>query len=174
MFKFISEFGPIIAFLIGYKYGGIYSATLYMMVASVVGIILCYIAERKIHTFSLVSFFILLLAGGTTLISKNPIFIKIKPTILYLIFSIVLVISAYKNKPLLQYIFRSAIPLKDNAWYNLSYRFAVFFVFMAVLNEIVWRNFTEDTWVSFKVFGVVPITLVFILLQVPFFLKNKK
>ena len=97
MLKFLSEFGPIIAFLIGYKNGGIEGATIYMMVASVISIALCYIIDRKIYTFSVVSCVIVLIAGGSTLISGNTMFIKIKPTVLYLGLAIATYITAKKE-----------------------------------------------------------------------------
>lgn len=173
MIKFLSEFGPLIAFFIGYKYGGIQSATLYMVIASVVSVIICYILYRKVQTFSLVSSGILLVTGGITIFTGNSMFIKIKPTILYIIFGSAFFISALKNKPFMKYLLSGTIQLKEESWNLLSYRFTIFFLLMAIINEIVWRNFEEITWVKFKVFGAIPITLLFILIQIPFVIKNK-
>ena len=173
MIKFLSEFGPLIAFFIAYKYGDIQSAALYMLIASIASITICYLIEKKVQTFSLVSSGILLISASFTLISGNAVFIKIKPTILYIIFGGSFLISAIKNRPLMKYLLKGAVPLQEKSWNILSYRFAAFFLLMAVVNELVWRNCAEVTWVKFKVFGALPITLLFILLQVPFLLKNK-
>ena len=173
MVKFLSEFGPLIAFFVGYKYGGIQGATLYMVIASVVSVTVCYILYRKVQTFSLVSSGVLLVTGGITIFTGNSMFIKIKPTILYIIFGSAFFISTLKNKPFMKYLLSGTIQLKEESWNVLSYRFTIFFLLMAVINEIVWRNFEEITWVKFKVFGAIPITLLFILIQLPFVMKNK-
>lgn len=173
MIKLLTEFGPLIAFFIGYKYGGIQGATLFMLVTSIVTTTTCYLLERKLHTFSLVSSGVLLVSATITLISGNPMFIKIKPTILYIIFGGTFFISALRERPFLKYLLGSTLPLKEESWITLSYRFAVFFLLMAIVNEFVWRNFEEITWVKFKVFGAIPITIIFILMQIPFLMKNK-
>jgi intracellular septation protein len=173
MLKFLSEFGPLIAFFVAYKYGNIQSAALYMLLASIIGITLCYLIERKIQTFSLVSSGVLLVSAGFTLISGNPVFIKVKPTILYIIFGSSFLVSALQKRPVMKYLLSGAISLQEKCWNILSYRFSLFFLLMAIANELVWRNCDEAAWVKFKVFGALPITLLFILLQVPFLLKNK-
>ncbi len=173
MLKFLSEFGPLIAFFVAYKYGNIQIAAFYMLIASVVGIGICYLIERKIQTFSLISSGVLLVSAGFTLISGNPVFIKIKPTILYVIFGGTFLVSALQKRPLMKYLLSGAISLQEKSWHILSYRFSFFFLLMAIVNELVWRNYTEAAWVKFKVFGALPITLLFILLQLPFLLRNK-
>ncbi len=173
MIKFLSEFGPLIAFFIGYKFGGIQGATLYMIITAVVSISLCYFIEGKVQTFSVISTVILLISGGITLLTGNAMFIKIKPTILYVIFGSTFLISALKGRPFIKYLFNKTIPLQDKAWNVISYNATTFFYIMAVINELVWRNYAESTWVKFKVFGVIPITLCFILLHIPFVLRNK-
>ncbi len=173
MFKFLSEFGPLVAFFVAYKYGNIQSAASYMLIASVISIGLYYLVERKIQAFSLVSSGVLLLSASVTIISGNPIFIKIKPTILYIVFGLWFLISAKRGAPLLKYLLNELIEMDAKSWNILSYRFAFFFLTMAVVNEIVWRNFHEAAWVNFKVFWVLPLTGFFILLQAPFVLKRK-
>ncbi|RYE06172.1 MAG: septation protein A [Rickettsiaceae bacterium] len=173
MIKFITELGPLVAFFIGYKHGGIQAGTLYMLVASIAGLVIYFVINRKVHNFALISSGILLVSASITLITGNPVFIKIKPTILYVVFACAFYISALRNKPLMKYMLNSAIPLQEQCWNILSYRFSVFFSIMAILNEFVWRNFEEITWVKFKVFGALPITLLFILLQLPLILKNR-
>lgn len=173
MFKFLSEVGPLIAFFIGYKYGGIQSATFFMLIVSLISLGVYYFINGKIHNFSLISTGVLLVSATITLITGNPVFIKIKPTILYLIFGLAFLISALKGRPLMKYMLNSALPLQESSWNILSYRFAGFFLIMAIANEIIWRNFEETTWVNFKVFGVLPLTIAFILSQIPFLMKNK-
>jgi len=173
MFKFLSEIGPLIAFFAGYYFGGIQGATLYMLITSIVCIVTCYLIEGKVSTLSLVSSGVLLISGSIALISGNSMFIKIKPTILYVIFGSIFFISSLRNKPFIKYLLESVIQLEEKGWKVLSYRASSFFLIMAILNEIIWRNYSELTWVKFKVFGALPVTLIFILLQIPFLLKNK-
>ena len=174
MIKFISEFGPLLAFFVGYKTGGILDATLYMLVASVVGLIAIYILERKINKVNLISSALMLISASLTLFSGNSIFIKMKPTVLYCIFASIFFVKNFNWNPAIKLVLGVALKLKDEKnWYSLNLRFMWFFLFMAVINEIVWRNFSESMWVSFKVFGAMPITILFVMLQIPFIMKNK-
>lgn len=174
MFKLLSEIGPVIAFFTGFFYGGgIQNATLYMLIAAVICITLCYIIDKKVSKLSIISTSVLLVSGSITLISGDSMYIKIKPTILYVIFGIIFLISAIKKNPFIKYALEGIIRLKEESWTTLSYRTAFFFFFMAIVNEFVWRSFSDEIWVKFKVFGVVPITFVFILLQLPLLLRNK-
>jgi len=111
--------------------------------------------------------------GSLTIMSNNPIFIKIKPTIVSLIFAAILLFGVFRKQGYLKKVLGSKIDMHDHAWIELSKRFALLFIFLAVLNEIVWRVYSESTWVTFKVFGISIITCIFILAQAPFFNKNK-
>ena len=174
MLKFLSEFAPVVAFFIGYFYGGdIQVATLYMLVTSIIFIALCYFINKKISVSSLVSSGVLLVSASVALISGNPLYIKIKPTILYVIFGCAFLVSAIRNKSFMKLMLNHFIQLEDKNWNILSYRSGTFFLLMAILNELVWRNCTEGTWVKFKIFGAIPITIVFIFIQMPFILKHK-
>jgi intracellular septation protein len=174
MLKFISEFGPIVAFFIGYKIGGILEATLYMLIASAISFLVTYINERSINKVNLISSLLLLLSASLTLFSGNSIFIKMKPTILYCLFALVLLITHFRWNPAIKYLLGGAIKFKnDKNWYSLNLRFMYFFILMACANELIWRNFSENTWVNFKVFGAMPITILFIISQMPFIIKNK-
>ena len=174
MLKFITEFGPVIAFFIGYRVGGILEATLYMLVVSVIGLLITYLKERKINSINLISSSLLFATASLTLFSGNSIFIKMKPTVLYCVFACVFLITNFKWKPAVQYLLGASIKFKeDKNWYSLNFRFMWFFILMACANEIIWRNFSEEIWVSFKVFGAMPITIIFILLQMPFIMRNK-
>lgn len=174
MFKFLSEFAPLVAFFTGYFYGGsIQTATLYMLVTSLVCVLSYYGIVRKLPLSTLVSSGVLLVSASIALLSGNSMYIKIKPTILYIIFGSAFLISAIRNKSFMKYMLEHFIGLEDKYWNVLSYRTAVFFLCMAILNEIVWRNFSEISWVKFKVFGAIPITIIFMLLQMPYIFKHK-
>lgn len=173
MLKFITEFGPLIVFFIGYKIDGIMSATLYMLVASSIAIIITYIAEKKIHKMNLISTALLGMSSSLTLFSGNTIFIKMKPTILYIIFALIFFVTNIKKTPAIKYLLGHSVKfIHNDSWLQLNFRFMFFFLLMAVTNEFMWRNFDEGTWVNFKVFGAFPITLIFMISQVPFIMKN--
>lgn len=173
MLKFLLEFGPLVAFFIGYKLDGIMSATLYMLVASALAIATTYLLERKVNKVNLISTILLLISGSLTLFSGNVMFVKMKPTILYSIFALVFLITGMRQKPAIKYLLGHSLKMKsEELWIRLNFRFMVFFILMAVTNELVWRNCDESTWVNFKVFGAFPITLAFMMLQVPFLMRH--
>ena len=170
MLKFFAEFGPIAAFFVGYNNNGILTATLYMLIASVIGVIIIYVMEKKINMVNIISSGLLLISSSLTLFSGNSVFIKMKPTILYIVFALVFLITNFKWQPATKIVFGKAISFKEEAkWRQLNIRFMV----MAITNEIIWRNFAEETWVNFKVFGTLPITLLFMITQMPFIVRNK-
>lgn len=174
MLKFFAEFGPIAAFFVGYNNNGILTATLYMLIASVIGVIIIYVMEKKINMVNIISSGLLLISSSLTLFSGNSIFIKMKPTILYIVFALVFLITNFKWQPATKIVFGKAISFKEEAkWHQLNIRFMLFFMVMAITNEIIWRNFAEETWVNFKVFGTLPITLLFMITQMPFIVRNK-
>ena len=174
MLKFFAEFGPIAAFFVGYNNNGILTATLYMLIASVIGVIIIYVMEKKISMVNIISSGLLLISSSLTLFSGNSIFIKMKPTILYVVFALVFLITNFKWQPATKIVFGKAISFKEEAkWHQLNIRFMLFFMVMAITNEIIWRNFAEETWVNFKVFGTLPITLLFMITQMPFIVRNK-
>lgn len=173
MLKFITEFGPLVLFFVGYKTGGMMTATMYMLAASSVAIIITYVFERKIHKINLISTALLAISSSLTLISGNAIFIKMKPTILYMIFALIFLVTNIKKKPAIKFMLGHSIKMtNDDCWMQLNFRFMFFFILMAITNEFMWRNFDEATWVNFKVFGAFPITLLFMISQVPFIMKH--
>jgi len=109
--------------------------------------------------------------GGATLIFQNETFIKMKPTIIYLLFAGTLFGGLIFRKPLLAMVFDQMFHLTEEGWRKLTMRWALFFLALAVLNEIVWRTQSTDTWVTFKVFGVMPLTFIFAALQYPLLMK---
>ena len=146
----------------------ILAATGAFMVATIVSLAVSLILLRRLPVMPLVSGVIVVVFGGLTLYLQDDLFIKLKPTIVNLIFAATLLGGLFLfKKPLLQLVFDSVIELDDDGWWKLSFRWGLFFVFLAILNEVVWRNFSTDTWVTFKVFGTMPLTVIFALSQMP-------
>lgn len=173
LIKLITELGPLLVFFASYIYGGMILATKAIMIFSCICLIIMYYYEKKIQTVHLCTTLFILVLGGATLMTGNTTFIKIKPTILYSVFSIVIFGGLSMNKPILKYILKNGISLTDHAWMIFSRRWGYLFIFLAIMNEVIWRNFSESTWVNFKVFGIIPIMLIFIMSQLPFLSKNK-
>jgi intracellular septation protein len=150
---------------------GIFVATAVFMVAIVIAFVVSYVLTRHLPVMPLVTAIIVLVFGSLTLVLHDELFIKLKPTIIYLLFGAVLLGGLAFGKPLLGVVFDSVFHLTDEGWRKLTLRWALFFLALAVLNEIVWRTQTTDVWVSFKVFGVVPLTFLFGALQYPLLMK---
>jgi intracellular septation protein len=150
---------------------GIFVATAVFMIAIVAALVVSYALTRRLPVMTMVSAVIVLVFGGATLILQNDAFIKIKPTIIYLLFAGTLFGGMILRKPLLATLFDQMFHLTEDGWRKLTMRWALFFLALAVLNEIVWRTQSTDTWVSFKVFGVTPLTFVFAALQYPLLMK---
>jgi intracellular septation protein len=174
MFKLLLEFGPIIVFFATYKQADIFVATGWMVGVTLVSLLISYLIDKKISMPLLLSGSILVITGSITLMSGNPMYIKMKPTLLYVIFSLILSFGVMKQKPFVKAILGHAFQMEDKNWLVLGKRFAVYFFMMAVINEIVWRNFSEAFWVDFKVFGAIPITMLFVALQIPFLKEHAK
>lgn len=148
-------------------------ATLSLIIATIIVIIAIYIIERKVSKMALISGVILTIFGGLTVFSGNDLFIKIKPTIVNIIFSIILIAGNFMRQPLLSKLLGNNLKMSDNNYRILSKRFAIFFIFLAIINEVIWRNFSTDFWVSFKVFGMFTLSIIFTISQTPFIIKNQ-
>lgn len=176
--KFLCDYAPLIIFIIIYKFSSasdpLIPATFGLLVSSFIALIIAYILTRKIAKMPLISAIILGVFGGLTLISGDDLFIKIKPTLINLLFAAILFYGYFAKRPLIKHLFGESLKMEDRAWLILSLRWAIFFIFLAVLNEFIWRSFSTDFWVNFKVFGVFPISMIFTLSQVPFMIKNIK
>ncbi len=167
MVKLALDLGPLVLFFVANSRFGIFAATAVFMVAVLVALVISYVMTRRLPIMPVVTAIIVVVFGGLTLILHDAIFIKVKPTIIYGLFGAVLLGGLVFNKPLLGVVFDSLFHLSDEGWRKLTLRWAIFFFVLAVLNEIVWRNVSTDVWVTFKVFGVVPLTILFGALQVP-------
>lgn len=172
MVKFCGETLPLASFFIAFKLYDIILATQSLIIVTIIFLLLTYLLEKKIATMPLVSAGFLTFFGGLTIFSNNEIFIKMKPTLVNLVFAMILIIGYLKDKAFLKYLLSSAIVMSDKAWKIFSLRWGLFFIGLALVNEIIWRSFSTDFWVSFKVFGMLPITLVFMATQMPFLMKN--
>ena len=165
--KLLIEAGPLVAFFIANARWKIFVATGVLMAALVISLIASWRIERRLPVMPLVTAVCALIFGGLTLLLRDELFIKLKPTIVNLLFATALFVGLAMKRSLLKILLGEALQLDEAGWRQLTLRWALLFVGLAVLNEIVWRNFSNDFWVSFKVFGIMPLTIVFMLAQIP-------
>jgi intracellular septation protein len=169
--KLVFDLGPLALFFFANSRYGIFVATGTFMVAVLAALAASYLLTRHLPIMPVVTAIVVLVFGGLTLILHNDLFIKIKPTIIYALFGAVLLGGLFFGKSFLGVVFDSLFHLTEEGWRKLTLRWALFFVALAVLNEIVWRSSSTDVWVNFKVFGVMPLTLLFGALQYPLLKK---
>ena len=173
IYKLLIDIGPLAVFFIFYTRSGLQASILPLMIATVIAVLFSYILEKKIPIMPTVGAGIFLIFGGLTIYFDNEVFIKMKPTIINLIFAIILYGGMLVKKPLLKILLGAALRLEEEGWRILTYRWIGFFIALAVLNEIVWRTQTTDIWVNFKVFGILPITFIFTMTQFPLIKKHQ-
>jgi len=174
--KLATDFGPLlIFFIIYYKNDNSLKAAIPPFIfATLISLAIIYILEKKIPMVPLVSGILITFFGGLTLYFDNPIFLYMKPTVINLLFAGILIFGKILlKKPLLKIFFKNSIKLEDEGWSKLNNRWILFFVFLAILNELVWRTQSEEFWVNFKVWGLLPITFLFTLSQIPLLNKYK-
>ena len=172
--KFAADFGPLLIFFVIYfnNENDLKLAIPPFIIATLISLIVIYFLEKRIPMVPLTSGLLITFFGGLTLYFDNKIFFYMKPTIINLLFAAVLFFGKFfTQKPLLKIFFQNAFNLEDEGWKKLSYRWIGFFIFVAALNEIVWRTQSEIFWVNFKVWGLLPISFLFALSQ--FALINK-
>ena len=169
--KLAFDLGPLALFFFANSRYGIFVATGTFMVAVLTALAASYVLTRHLPIMPVVTAIIVLVFGGLTLILHNDLFIKIKLTIIYVLFGAVLLGGLLFGKSFLGVVFDSLFHLTEEGWRKLTLRWALFFLALAVLNEIVWRSTSTDVWVNFKVFGVLPLTLAFGALQYPLLKK---
>ena len=169
--KFVLDLGPLVLFFIANQRFGIFNATAVFMVAVLAAIAVTYALTRHVAVMPVVTAVVVLVFGGLTLILHDETFIKLKPTIIYVLFAGTLLGGLLFDKPLLGMVLDSVFDLTDEGWRKLTWRWTYFFFALAILNEIVWRTQSTDFWVNFKVFGVLPLTLLFGALQYPLLVK---
>jgi intracellular septation protein len=165
--KLLIELGPLLVFFGVNFAAGIYAATAAFMVVTLIALVVAKWRYHKLPVMPLVSGVVVLVFGTLTLYLRDETFIKLKPTIVYAIFALLLGAGLVLKKPVLELLLGPVFNLTEQGWRKLTLRWALFFIAMAVVNELVWRNFSTDTWVTFKAFGFLPITFAFALAQMP-------
>lgn len=166
------DYAPLAVFFGAYYGWGLMPATAALVVVTVVGVILSLLVARRIPMMPLVTAVVVCIFGGLTLWFNDPRFIKMKPTIVQIFFAAVLFGGLAFGKPLLRHLMGQAWPMGHEGWRKLTFRFALFFLAMAALNEVVWRTQSEEFWVSFKVFGILGLTMLFAICQAPLMQKH--
>lgn len=185
--KLVLELGPLIVFFFANARGAqiaaqfpalnslggpIFIATALFMVATILSLVVSYAIARTVPIMPLVSGAVVMVFGLLTLYLKDDTFIKMKPTIINSLFGSVLLVGLYFGKSFLKIVFDAAFQIDEAGWKKMTFRWGLFFLFLAVINEIIWRNTTTDTWVTFKVWGVMPITLLFTFSQLPLIMRH--
>ena len=165
--RLVFEISPLIVFFVCNARYGIFMATGAFMIVTAVAVSTMWLFERRLPVMPLVSGLFIFTFGGLTLILQDETFIKLKPTIVNLLFATILSVGLLMRTPLLQKLFGSVMNLTNEGWRLLTTRWIVFFVVLACLNELVWRTQTTELWIQFKLFGVMPLTLAFSIAQLP-------
>jgi len=166
------DLGPLLIFFAVYRFTDIFVATGVFMVAICVSLGFGYWLEKKLSPMAIVTAVIVLIFGGLTIYLHNALFIKIKPTIIYTIFGLVLLGGLAFNRLFIKYVLEMGFELTEGGWRRLTIRWGLFFLALALLNEVVWRSFSEGVWVAFKTWGVIPLMILFSLAQTPLIMRH--
>jgi len=186
--KMALEMGPLVVFFLANSYGDqlaenyptlqalgskIFIGTAFFMVAMAISLSITWALERKIAVMPLVTGVMVFVFGGLTLYLQDETFIKVKPTIVNILFGVTILgaLFIFKN-PVMKLLFDGPFKLDDEGWAKLSFRWGCYFLFLAMVNEVVWRNFSNDFWVNFKVWATMPMTIIFMLFQYPILTKH--
>lgn len=173
--KFLSDFFPVLLFFIAYKIYDIYVATAVAIVASFVQVGFHWMKHRRVETMHLVTLAIIVVFGGATLLLEDELFIKWKPTVINWLFAVVFLGSHFiGKKTVIERMMGQAITLPSQVWFKLNVSWILFFTVTGLINLYVVYNFDTDTWVNFKLFGLMGLTVAFVLLQLPFLTKYIK
>ncbi len=174
--KFVTDFGPLAIFLYIYYSSGkdIKVALVPFIIATIVALIIVWLLEKRVPMVPLLGGILITFFGGLTIYFDNPIFIYVKPTIINILFGLALLFGKYFTKePVLKKILGKSLLLTDIGWNILNKRWIFFFFGLAFLNELVWRTQSEEFWINFKVWGILPITFIFTAFQIPIINKYK-
>ena len=175
------DLGPVIIFMLTYNLARgrvpageeIYLATGVFIAATIAAIGYAWFKQKRLPPMLIVTAVVVLVFGGLTLALHDPVFIKMKPTIVNLLYAGVILGGLAVKQNVWKMLFQNAFPaLPENVWTNFALRWGVFFIFLAILNEVIWRNFSEAFWANFKVFGVMPLTFLFMLANMPLLMKH--
>jgi intracellular septation protein len=170
--RLILDFGPLLIFFGAFKWAGIFVATGALMAAITAALAIGYALERKVSPMPIFTALLVLIFGGLTLYLQNETFLKVKVTILYGIFGVMLLGGMMTGRLYLKYVFATAFELDDAGWRKLTWRWGIFCLALALINEAVWRLTSTATWVNFKVWGILPLILVFTVAQTPLVLRH--
>lgn len=171
--KLILDLGPLLIFFAAFKYLGIFPATAAFMVAVLVALAIGYVLEKKLSPMPIFTAVLVVIFGGLTLYLQNDLFIKMKPSVLYAFFGALLLGGLRFNRLFIKYVFGQAFELTEAGWIKLTVRWGIFFLALAALNEAVWRTTSTETWVAFKVWGIIPLLFLFALAQTPLVMKHQ-
>jgi len=174
--KFVTDFGPLVIFFLFYYKSGkdLKVAIPPFIIATIISLAIVWILEKKIPLVPLIGGILVTFFGGLTIYFDNPVFIYMKPTIINILFGLALLFGRYfTNEPVLKKLLGKSMPLDEKGWTILNNRWTYFFFFLAFLNEIVWRTQSEEFWVNFKVWGMLPITFIFTAFQINLINKHK-
>lgn len=164
--KMLLELGPLVVFFGTNSYRGIFWGTGAFMIATLVALVASKMLVGRVPIMPLVSGFFVLVFGALTLLLQDELFIKMKPTIVNTLFAVILLGGLALGQALLKYLFGEVFRLTEEGWRKLTLRWALFFIVLAVLNEIVWRSFSTEFWISFKIWGIMPLTMAFAIAQI--------
>jgi len=176
LLKFITDFGPLLIFFFFYYDSNkdLKVAIPPFIIATIISLVVVWFLEKKIPMVPLLGGVLITFFGGLTIYFDNPVFIYIKPTIINLLFGLALLFGKYfTNEPILKKMLGKSIALTNEGWEILNKRWMLFFFALAILNELVWRTQSEEFWVNFKVWGLLPITFIFTAFQVSIITKYK-
>jgi intracellular septation protein len=171
--KLALDLGPLILFFAAFKFGGIFVATGVFMAASIASLAIGYAMTRKISPMPLLTAILVLIFGGLTLYLQNAMFLKIKITILYSFFGAILLGGLAFNRLFIKTVFSEAFELDEAGWRKLTWRWGLFAFALAALNEFIWRNYSTNIWVDFKVWAIIPLVFLFALAQTPLVMKHQ-
>jgi intracellular septation protein len=167
------DLGPLLLFFLSFQWGGIFVGTGVFMLAVLIALAIGYSIERRFSPMPVFTAILVLIFGGLTLYLKNDTFIKMKVTVLYAFFGFTLLGGLAFRRLFVKYVFSTAFELSEEGWRKLTWRWGFFFLALAVVNEIIWRSLPTADWVKFKVFGIVPLIMLFALAQMPLVLKHE-
>jgi intracellular septation protein len=170
--RLILDLGPLLIFFAGFKLGNFMIATAAFMAAITVALLIGYVLERKLSPMPLFTAVLVLIFGGLTLYLQSEVFLKVKVTILYAFFGVILLGGLATKRLFIKYVFGHAFDLDETGWRKLTLRWGIFCLALAALNESVWRLTSTETWVDFKVWGILPLILLFAVAQTPLLLRH--
>lgn len=172
--RMLIEWGPLLCFFIANAKAGIFWATGVFMGTTAIALALSWLLIRRLAMVPLIGAVFVAIFGGLTLWLQNDTFIKVKVTLVNLLFGTILLVGLYYRRPFLKMILGEALAMDDEGWRKLTLRWGLFFFCLAILNELVWRNFSTNVWVNFKVFGILPLTFLFAISQAPLMQRHMK